>query len=104
MDLIPSVSHGFAAVGIALFHHLALTRPSRPQPSRPRSARPSTALLSAPSRPQLVASALPYPIYLYAIARFDRRIDVGHVIPLLFIFPLVTRGGGFDLQGPTPRR
>jgi cellulose synthase/poly-beta-1,6-N-acetylglucosamine synthase-like glycosyltransferase len=36
---------------------------------------------------QLVASVLPYPIYLYAIARFDRRIDVWHVIPLLFMFP-----------------
>lgn len=36
---------------------------------------------------QLVASVLPYPIYLYAIARFDRRIDVWHVIPLVFMFP-----------------
>lgn len=36
---------------------------------------------------QLAASVLPYPIYLYAIARFDRRIDVWHVIPLVFMFP-----------------
>lgn len=36
---------------------------------------------------KLVVSLMPYPLYLYAIARFDRRVDAWHLAPLFFMFP-----------------
>lgn len=35
----------------------------------------------------IITSLLSYPLYVYAIIKYDRKIDLWHVIPLLFMFP-----------------
>lgn len=35
----------------------------------------------------VLAGLLTYPLYIYAIWRFDRRFDVYHIVPLLFMAP-----------------
>ncbi len=35
----------------------------------------------------IVSTCLTYPLYLFAILRYDKRIDIWHIIPLFFMFP-----------------
>jgi len=35
----------------------------------------------------IIAGLLSYPLYFYAIFRFDRRFDIYHVVPILFMAP-----------------
>lgn len=35
----------------------------------------------------IISTLLTYPLYLFAIFKFDRKIDIWHIIPILFMFP-----------------
>lgn len=35
----------------------------------------------------IISTLLTYPIYIFAIMKFDRKIDIWHIIPVFFMFP-----------------
>ncbi len=35
----------------------------------------------------IISTLLTYPLYLFAILKFDRKIDIRHIIPIFFMFP-----------------
>jgi len=35
----------------------------------------------------IISTLLSYPLYFYAVAKYDRKFDLWHIIPLFFMFP-----------------